>query len=202
MLAAAQPFVGGDHRDRAAIGDAAGEALGRKAAEHHGMNGADPRTGEHCRRGLGDHRHIDHHPVAAPDPALEQEVGEAAGLVEQFAIADVAAGAGFIGFENQRGLVAMVGDVAVEAIDRQIELTILVPFDPEIGLGERTIAGFFGKDVPRQPARLVEPEAVRIGAFKVVQLGQFERADAGVEIVRDGMHGWIQRPRLMSITKR
>jgi hypothetical protein len=34
------------------------------------MNRADARTGEHRGRGFGDHRHIDHHAVAALDPPL------------------------------------------------------------------------------------------------------------------------------------
>ena len=69
-LAAAHALVGGDHRAGVAIGDAAGEAFGREAAEHDRVDRADPRAGEHRRRRLGDHRHVDHHPVAALDAAL------------------------------------------------------------------------------------------------------------------------------------
>ncbi len=64
-LAAANAFVGGDHARRVAILDSAGEAVGREAAEHHRMDRADPGAGEHRRRRFRDHRHVDHHPVAA-----------------------------------------------------------------------------------------------------------------------------------------
>ncbi len=162
-LAAAHALVGGDHRAGVAIGDAAGEAFGREAAEHHRMDRADPRAGEHRRRRFGDHRHVDHHPVAALDAALLQQVGEAAGLFVQLAIGERAAVAGLVGLEDQRGAVAMLGEVPVEAIDRQVELAVGVPADVEIVLVERPVAGLRRELVPGQPPRLVEPEAVGIG---------------------------------------
>ncbi len=120
-LAAAHALVGGDHRAGVAIGDPAGQALGREAAEHHRMDGADACAGEHRRRRLGDHRHIDHHPVAAPDSPLLQQIGETAGLFVKLAVGDGATVAGLVGLENQRGAIAMLGEVPVEAIDRQVE---------------------------------------------------------------------------------
>ena len=60
-----KPFIGGDDELRLAIGDAAGKRVRREAAEHHGMNGADPRAGEHGVGRLGDHRQIDGDAVAA-----------------------------------------------------------------------------------------------------------------------------------------
>ena len=202
MLAAADAFVGGDDAGRAAIGDTAGEAVGREAAEDDRMNRADARAGEHRRRGLGNHRHVDHHAVAALHPALEEQVGQAAGLVEQFAVSDGAAFAGLVGLEDERRLVAMLGDVAVEAIDGEVERPVLEPADAEVRLAERPIAGDRRHPVPRQAPGLIEPELVGVGGFAVVELLKFERSDPGLEVVRDRMDRWFQSPRPMSITKR
>ena len=77
-LAAAHAFIGGDDKLGLAILDAVGEAIRRKAAEHHGMDGADARAGQHGVGGLGDHRHVDGDAVALLDAVLLQHIGEAA----------------------------------------------------------------------------------------------------------------------------
>ena len=78
LAAAAQTFVGGDHDRRFAIGDAAGERIRREAAEHHRMDGADARAGEHRVGGFRDHRHVDGDAVALLDAARLQHIGELA----------------------------------------------------------------------------------------------------------------------------
>ena len=95
---------------------------------------------------------------------------------------------GLVRLEDQRGAVAVLGKVPVEAIDRQVELAVRVPSDVEIVLVERPVAGLGREFVPGQPPRLVEPEAVGIGVREVVELGELARADPGVEIrqERDG----------------
>ena len=65
-----------------------------------------------------------------------------------------------VGLEDQRGSVAMLGKMPVEAIDRQVELAVRVPADVEIVLVERPVAGLRREFVPGQPPRLVEPETV------------------------------------------
>ena len=64
--AAALPLVGGDQHGRAAILNAAGKAVGRKAAKHDGMDRSDPGAGEHGHRNLWDHRQVDRDAVALP----------------------------------------------------------------------------------------------------------------------------------------
>ena len=166
------------------------------------MDRADPRAGEHRRRRFGDHRHVDHHPVAALDAALLQQVGEAAGLFVELAIGELWPCAGLVRLEDQRGAVAMFGEMPVEAIDRQIELAVRVPADVEIVLVERPVAGFRRKLVPGQPPRLVEPEPVGIGVGEIVQLGELGGPMRALKPRRNGMDGFAHRPRLMSITKR
>ena len=69
--------------------DAAGEAFGREAAEHDGMNGADARAGEHRVGRLGDHRQVDGDAVALLDAVRLQDVGEPADALVQLAIGDL-----------------------------------------------------------------------------------------------------------------
>ena len=55
---------------RLGVVDAGRELLGGEAAEHHRMHGADARAGEHGDDRLGNHRHVDQHPVARRDPEI------------------------------------------------------------------------------------------------------------------------------------
>ena len=89
FAAAAQPFVGRDDDVRLAILDAAGERVRREAAEHHGMDGADARAGEHGVGRFRNHRQVDGDAIAFLDVAVAQDIGEAADLVVQLLIGDV-----------------------------------------------------------------------------------------------------------------
>ena len=48
-----------------------------------------PGAGEHCDDELGDHGHVDGHPVALLDPLGFQRVGELAYLGQQLAVRDL-----------------------------------------------------------------------------------------------------------------
>jgi len=72
----------------------------------------------------------------------------------------------------------------------------------EIVLVERPVPRLGRKFVPGEPARLIEPEAVRVGASEIVQLPELAGTDAGIEVFGNGMNDWTRRPRLMSMTKR
>ena len=118
--AAAHTLVGGDDDTGITIGDAAGQALRREAAEADRMDGADARAGEHRRRCLGDHRHVDHHPIAAADSVAFHQVREPAGLFIEFSVGQGAAGAWLISLENDRRLVAAGRQLPVEAVDAEV----------------------------------------------------------------------------------
>ncbi len=96
------------------------------------MNGADARAGEHRRGRFRDHRHVDHHAVAAPDPPLLQQVREAAGLFVQLPIGEAVPLARLVRLEDDRGPVAVLGQVPVKAVDRQVQLAIGEPADAEV----------------------------------------------------------------------
>src|SRR4029079_9679715 len=108
------------------------KALGGKAAGYHRVDGADAGRGEHRGRGLGNHRHVDHDSVAARDPALLQQIREATRFFIELAIGDRATFARLIRFEDQRAAIAVLRKVAVEAVDRQVELAVRIPADVKI----------------------------------------------------------------------
>ena len=89
LAAAAAALVGGDQHLRAGILDAAGQAVGREAAEHHGVDRADAGAGEHGHRRLHHHRQIDADPVALLHAERLQHVGEPADPLVQVAVGDV-----------------------------------------------------------------------------------------------------------------
>ncbi len=129
LAAAAHALIRRDQQFRAAILDAAGERIGRKAAEDDGMDRADPRAGEHGIGRLGDHRHIDRDRVALLDALRLQHIGETADMLVQFAIGDVARLGRIVAFPDDRRLVAAGREMTIEAIHRDIGDAVLEPFD-------------------------------------------------------------------------
>ena len=91
VLAAAQALVGGDDDVALAVLDAVGQAVGREAAEHHRMDRADARAGQHGVGRLGDHRQVDRDAIALLGAQLLQRVGHAADFGVQLAIGDLLA---------------------------------------------------------------------------------------------------------------
>ena len=97
--------------------DAAGQLVGGEAAEDDRMDRAEARAGEHGDDRLGDHRHVDDDAVALGDAVVGEHGGEGRHVVEQFAIADRALGAGDRAVVDDRGLVAAAAlDMAVEGV--------------------------------------------------------------------------------------
>ncbi len=106
----------------AAIIDAHGQFIGSKTAEHHRMHRAQSRAGQHGDHSFGNHRHVDHHPVALGDTARRQRTGAQRHAVGQFGIAIGLLGAGDRAVIDQCGACAMSrGDMPVERIMAGIE---------------------------------------------------------------------------------
>ena len=87
-LAAPVAAVGGDDQLRLGVVDAVGERLGGEPAEDDGVRRADAGAGEHRDRQLGNHRHVDGDPVAAPDAELLQRVGGPVHLEIEIVVGD------------------------------------------------------------------------------------------------------------------
>jgi hypothetical protein len=178
-LAAPVAAVGGDHQLGRGVLDAGGERVGAEPAEDHRVRRADPGTGEHGDRQLGDHRQVDRHPVALAHPELEQGIGRLAHLTLQVGIGDRPGVAG-LALPVVGDLGAVPGlDVPVHAVVRDVQLAAHEP------LGERRVAPVeHGVPAlgPGEPVGLPFPERQAVGGSLVIGLlchvggrGQFRR---------------------------
>ena len=83
----------------------------------------------------------------------------------------------------------MLGEMAVEAIDRQVELAVRVPADAEIGFVERPVAGLASGTCSRSAA---SPDRARSGRDRS-RRGRLSSASSAGPMraskpIRDGMH--------------
>ena len=109
-----------------------GEAVGREAAEHHRMHGADARAGQHGVGGLGDHRQVDGDAVALLDAVGLEHVGELAHPLVQLAVGDLLVVGGVVALPDDGDLVAARLQVPVDAVGRHVERAVLVPLDRDV----------------------------------------------------------------------
>src|SRR3546814_17627197 len=73
---------------RLAVLEAPGEGIRREAAEHHRVDRADARAGQHGIGGFRNHRHVDGDAVALLDAARLQGLGDAADVLEEHTTGD------------------------------------------------------------------------------------------------------------------
>ncbi len=168
-----QPAGGREDRARLGVGDPARQLRRREAAEHDRVDGAEPRAGQHGDDRSGDHRHVDHHPVAAPDPARRERPGQPRHPVPERAIADRHDAIFHRAVPDQgRLLAASGGDVAVEAVVAGVEHPAREPLapDPEGGI-EGAVPAPLPVDLP---GGLLPPP------FRVAPPGGIGRVVAGV----------------------
>ncbi len=132
--AAAHALVRRDDHRRLAVDDAAGQRVRRETAEHDGMDRADARAGEHRDRRFGDHRHIDRDAIAFLDANRFQHVGETANPAVQLAVGDREITVRLVPFPDDRGLVRLVGQVAIDAVVADVQFAVFVPADVQIVL--------------------------------------------------------------------
>src|SRR5690606_14010810 len=133
LLGPAQALVGGDDQLAAAVGDAVGDGVGREAAEHHRVDRADARAGQHRHHRVGDHRQVDGDAVALAHAQVAQCVAQLAHALVQLPVGDLLhRRVRAVGLEQDRDLVAALGQLAVQAVDRDVELAVGEPADAEI----------------------------------------------------------------------
>ena len=134
MLAGAQALVGRDHDVAVAIDQAVGEAVGREAAEHDGVDGPDARAGQHRVGRLGDHRQVDGDAIALLDAQFLERVGHAADFAVQLAVRDLLRLRRIVAFPDDRGLVGAPGEVTVDAVGRDVQHAIVEPADADVAV--------------------------------------------------------------------
>ncbi len=171
-------------QDRLRLGvvDPGGQFARGEAAEHHGMNGADARAGEHRDGRFRHHRHVEHDAVALADAEVAQHAAEHLRLGQQPMIGDGALYAGERRIVDDRGLLAAPGiDVAVDGVEAGVADAADKPAAVDAGLGiEHRFRLFEPVDVGRRLA----PKALRIALPARVDL---------VITARTGVHNAASR---------
>ena len=166
--------------------DAGRQLLGGEAAEHHRMDRADARAGEHGEQRLGDHRHVDDDAVALADAEIDERRGERRHLVLQLAIADAPLRMGDRAVVIDRRLVAAAGgDMAVDGVEAGVQRRVGKPAAVDAGL---RVEDRLRRADPVDPLGRLGPESKRIGAplrvdFAVAAAHRFAPARRAAAIV-------------------
>ena len=182
-LATAPAAVGRDHELRPGVLDAVPERHGGEAAEHHRVNRADAIAGVHGHDHFGHQRHVDDDAIAVLDALRLERVGEAAHFGVQLPVAQ-APRVTRLALEDDRGLVAALGQVYVQAVHRGIQPPVGEPAVVGcVAVIQSVRKGHLPLELPCGKPR---PEADVIRAGLRVQLGKIVGLDAGPR--REG--GW------------
>jgi len=179
LLAAAHLVVGGDHGHGAHVHDPLLDRLGREAAEHHAVRGADARAGLHGHHALDGHGHVDQDAITLLHALRLERVGELRDALQQFAVADLGDLAA-IGLEDDGRLVLDVrAHVLVQAIGAGIEFAVGEPAEERRVAVVQHLGEGLGPD--HVLARQAGPEALVVvlclGAQRLVLL---HAGDAGL----------------------
>ena len=126
-LAATRTRVRADDQLGCGVLDARGQGVRRKTAKHHRMDGTDAHTGQHGKRRLGDHGHVNQHPVALAHAQALQDGGHALYFLAQLGKAVGDFGVGFGRDIDERGLIGLADQVTVHRVVAQIGLAAHVP---------------------------------------------------------------------------
>jgi hypothetical protein len=140
--------------------DAGSQLVRGEAAEHHRMDGAQARAGQHRHHGLGDHRHVDDDAVPALDALAAERAGEARHLVAQLAVGDPANLAGQRAVPDQRRLLAAaLLDVQVDRVEARVQLSAA---EPAVEGRVRSVEDLVPRLRPVDVLRHLAPEALGI----------------------------------------
>src|SRR3989344_4831279 len=96
------------------------------------MHRADARAREHRHRDLRDHGHVDAYAVALFHATAFQDVRKLADFGVQLPVGDFFIDLGVIAFPDDRGLIAALCEVPVEAVIARVELRALEPADVQV----------------------------------------------------------------------
>jgi hypothetical protein len=142
------------------LADAGGQLGRREAAEHDGVHRPEAGARKHRDDGLGDHRHVDDHPVALLDTQRGERAGERRHPVEQFGVREGARRPRDRAVVHEGDLVATaVPHMPVEGVETGVEPTAAEPaVERRIGAVEH--GGRLGR--PLDARRGGPPERVRV----------------------------------------
>ncbi len=130
-----EPAAGGENDFWRGVVDPRRQFARGEAAEHHRMNGADARAGEHRDRRLRHHRHIKNDAVALADAEIAQHAAEHLCLGQEAMIGDGPLHAGERRIVDDRGLLAAPGiDMAVDGVEAGVADPVRKPAAVDAGL--------------------------------------------------------------------
>ena len=156
-LAAAAARIGThDHLGLGVI-DAAGQGHTGKSTEHHGVDRANAHTGQHGKRGLGDHRHVDQDPIALAHTLCPEHGRHLLHLFVQFSIGVGDFAVYFGGYPDEGGLVAAISQMPVDRVVAQVGGSPHVPMRERC---TRIVQHLRVGRVPVDQARLLVPEGL------------------------------------------
>ena len=132
LPAASQTLVRRDDDLGLGVDNATRQSVRGEAAEHNRMNRADAGASEHRVGRLGNHGQIDGDAVALLDAVALQNVGEMSDMVGKLGIGDVLRFRRIVALPDDRGLFGALGQMAVDAIVRDVGHSVLEPFDRDV----------------------------------------------------------------------
>ena len=126
------------------------------------MDGADAGTGQHGIGRFRHHGHVDGDHVALLDAARLHGVGQAADVLVQFLIGDLGVVLGVVAFPDDGDLIAALGQVPVDAVDRGVQTAVFVPLDGHVAVVVADVLDLGVGLHPIQALALLAPEGVRV----------------------------------------
>ena len=167
-LAAAELAVGGDDEFGLGVVDAGAQRACGEPGEHDRVGQAEACAREHRDERLGDHRHVDGHAVAGDQADRGEVVGSLGHLVLELAVGEVTRIAGLADPVDRDAVALARGDVAVDAVDRNVEFASDEPLRERC---IRPVEDLVEIGVPVQAPALLRPELEAVGVGVVVERG-------------------------------
>ena len=134
--------------------------MGRESPEHHAVHRTEAGAGEHGDQRLGDHGHVQQHPVALRHIELPQHARAQSHRIPQLPVTEMGLGARHRGVINQRRAFAVAGgDMHIQRQIGGVEYPVGKPARHPQGIGGKSGPGL-GK--PVQTPGLFEPIGFRI----------------------------------------
>ena len=155
-LAVAELPVGGDQQFGLRVGDPGAQRGRGESGEHHAVQHAQARAGQHRDDGFGNHRHVDRDAVPRDQPQTRERVGGLAHLGQQVAVGQGAVFSDSLALPVDSDAIAVAGfDVTVHAVVGDVEFAVSEPF----GKRRRRPVQNLGKRCrPRKSVGLLGPE--------------------------------------------
>jgi hypothetical protein len=127
-FAAPPLLVGGNNSHCTCIKNALMNAFGGKAAKYHRMRRTNTGTTLHCHYGFDTHRHVDNDTISFLDAKRSQTIGKLANATMKIKVCGTRDCA-VIRLKNNRDLVWLGCQVPIEAVERDVQLAIIKPFE-------------------------------------------------------------------------